>query len=261
MGQNFLAEPAVAAHVVEKATLEMHDTVVEIGAGLGALTIPLALKVKHVYAVEPDTRISGVLRNELVSAGVSNVTIVEEDILQCDVEAILGSANCPFKVAGNLPYHLSSPVLLYLVGRRGLVRSATLMFQKEVADRLVAKPGTKAYGRLSVLIQYCAHIDPVVHVPATCFYPKPRVDSTVVNIAFFQSPPFPATDESFFFRMVRAAFSKRRKMLKNALLNSDLDRTGRLILSAFEKAGIDPKRRAETLSVEEFVRLSNHLER
>jgi 16S rRNA (adenine1518-N6/adenine1519-N6)-dimethyltransferase len=259
MGQNFLADPHMAVTIVDAGSFEQQDTVVEIGAGLGALTIPLASRTKHVFAVEPDRAIAGLLKNELLAAGASNVTIVEEDILKCDIKTFVGTRPRSFKVAGNLPYHISSQVLRLLITLRPSVDCAVLMFQKEVAERLAAKAGNKTYGRLSVLVQYCAAVSPVAYVRSAAFYPKPKVDSAVVNITFFDKPPFPAIDEPFFFQMVRAAFGKRRKMLKNALLGSDLGMEGQTLLAAFDEANIAPQRRAETLSVEEFVRLSNAL--
>ena len=259
MGQNFLADPHLAHMIVEAGGFEQQDTVVEIGAGLGALTIPLAARTKHVYAVEPDRAIAGLLKNELLAAEASNVTIVEEDIFKCDLRVLTGSQAKPFKVAGNLPYHISSQVLRLLITLRPSVDCAVLMFQKEVAERLVANPGNKTYGRLSVYIQYCAAVTPLIDVASTAFFPKPKVDSAVINITFFDRPPFPAADEPFFFQMVRAAFGKRRKMLKNALLSSDLGVEGEALVKAFEVANIDPKRRAETLSIAEFVSLANAL--
>ncbi len=259
MGQHFLADPNVASMIVDKGKFEQQDTIVEIGAGLGALTVPLASSAKHVYAVEPDRRIAELLKNELLAAGVSNVTIVEEDILRCDIKTFSGPSETPIKVVGNLPYHISSQVIVLLINLRESIESAVLMFQKEVAERLLANPGTKSYGRLSVLTKYCASVHSIAHVTSSSFHPRPKVDSTVVGITFFASLPFPATDERFLFEIVRAAFGKRRKMLKNALMKSDLGFEDRHLSSGFERADIDPQRRAETLSVEEFVRLSNVL--
>ncbi len=259
MGQNFLTDANIASKITRMGKFHQEDTVVEIGAGLGALTVPLASQTKHVYAVEPDGQIAGLLRNELLAAGLSNVTIVEKDIFECDVEAMVGLSR-PVKVVGNLPYHISSPVLLQIVQWRSFVESAVLMFQREVAERLLAEPGVKAYGRLSVLVQYCAQVYPVTQVAASSFYPRPKVDSTVVGITFLTPTPFPAKDEEFLFQVVRAAFGKRRKMLKNALFNSDLGLEQHHLNSAFERANIDSRRRAETLNVEEFVRLSNLLQ-
>ena len=259
MGQHFLADRNVAASIVRRAQLEPDDVVIEIGAGLGALTLPLAQQVKHVMAVEPDSKIATLLDNELQAAGVLNVTIIEKDILECDFEALARRFDASLKVVGNLPYHISSQVLIRLIRFRGVIDAAFLMFQEEVAERLAAKSGSKTYGRLSVLIQYCARIYPLVSVAASAFFPKPKVDSQVVGVEFHHPVTFQATDESLLFQIVKAAFGKRRKTLKNALLGSNLGFGDKRVSAALELAGIDFQRRAETLSVKEFVTLSNLL--
>jgi len=259
MGQHFLTDPNVGALIVRRAQLEPDDVVLEIGAGLGALTLPLAAQVKHVLAVESDSKIATLLGNELLAAGVCNVTILERDILQCDIKALAGRSDASLKVVGNLPYHISSQVLIHLIRFRKVVDAAFLMFQKEVAERLMAKPGSKRYGRLSVLIQYYAKIYPLISVAASAFFPKPKVDSQVVGIAFRHPVSFQAADENLFFQIVRAAFGKRRKTLKNALLGGNLGFGNERVSAALELAGIDSRRRAETLSVKDFVTLSNLL--
>ncbi|NVM20874.1 MAG: ribosomal RNA small subunit methyltransferase A [Desulfobacterales bacterium] len=261
MGQNFLSDPNVAAMIVGRCEFAPDDTVLEIGAGLGALTVPLAGKVKRVLAVEPDKRIAAILGNELLAAGAHNVTIIEKDILRCDIETLAGASDTHLKVVGNLPYHISSQVLIRLINSRKWIDGAALMFQKEVAERILANPGTKTYGKLSVLIQYCARIRLLAQVSASSFFPKPKVDSQVVGIAFYSQLPFRAPDEPLLFRLVHAAFGKRRKTLKNALLSSDLGFEEQRISSALELAGIDPRRRAETLSVKEFVTLATMLKK
>jgi len=261
MGQHFLSDPNVAAMIVRRCKFGSDDMVLEIGAGLGALTVPLSGKVKHVLAVEPDKKIATILSNELLAASVYNVTIMENDILRCDIQTLAGASDTSLKVVGNLPYHISSQVLIHLINYRKCIDGAALMFQKEVAERLLAKPGSKTYGKLSVLIQYCARIRPLAQVAASSFFPKPKVDSKVVDIAFYARVPFRAADEPFFFRLVHAAFGKRRKTLKNALLSSNLGFEERRICLALELAGIDPRRRAETLSVREFVTLAGMLKR
>lgn len=261
MGQHFLADPNVAASIVRKAQFDPEDVVIEIGAGLGALTLPLAAQVKHVLAIEPDSKIAVLLGNELLAAGVTNVTVIEQDILTCDLKGIAEKLNGSLKVIGNLPYHISSQVLIRLIHFREVVDTAFLTFQKEVAERLTAEPGSKRYGRLSVLIQYCANIYPVLSVAASAFFPKPKVDSQVVAMEFQHPVSFQADDERFLFRVVKAAFGKRRKTLKNALLGSNLGLEEERLSAALKDVGIDPKRRAETLSIKEFVTLSNILHR
>ena len=259
MGQNFLTRPAVAASILDECRLTPEDSVLEIGSGLGALTVPLARLVKHVYAVEPDRQVTQLLRNELLANGITNVTIIETDILACDLSSMAEPAALPLKVIGNLPYHISSQVVVYLVNHRQFVSRAVLMFQKELARRLSAKAGTKMYGRLSVLLSYCSHTTSLVDVDAASFYPRPGVDSAVIAIDFLSTIAQPATDESFLFTLVQAAFGKRRKMLKNALKDINPGMSDNQLASAFVDARVDPSRRAETLRVEEFVSLSNAL--
>lgn len=261
MGQHFLADPNVAAMIVRRAQFDPDDVVLEIGAGLGALTLPLATKVKHVLAVEPDSKIAALLGNELLAQGISNVRIIEKDILLCDIGALADESDALLKVIGNLPYHISSQVLVRLIQFRQVIDTAFLTFQKEVAERLTAEPGSKNYGRLSVLVQYCAKIYAVVLVAASAFFPRPKVDSQVVRMEFEHPVSFHATDEHFLFQIVKAAFGKRRKTLRNALLGSNLGFEGQQLSAALEHAGIDPQRRAETLRVREFVTLSNLLQR
>jgi 16S rRNA (adenine1518-N6/adenine1519-N6)-dimethyltransferase len=260
MGQHFIKDPHVASTIVGRGGFHGCDFILEIGAGLGALTVPMARKARHVVAVEPDTEIAALLANELLAAGVSNVTIIKKDILCCDIKRLTHGAasDRPVKVVGNLPYHISSQVLIYLISGRENIDSAVLTFQKELAERLLAKPGTKIYGRLSVLVQYCAKIETILQVTASSFYPQPKVDSTVVRITF-GSPPFPAADEGLLVELVRSAFAKRRKTLKNALVKSNLGFDEGQVLGALRATGIDPARRAETLSVSNFVALANHL--
>ncbi len=261
MGQHFLTDPNVANMIVRRGCFGPEDRVLEIGAGLGALTIPLARRVGHVLAVEPDKQIVALLRTELLAAGVENVSIIEEDILKCDIQALAEQPPRSLKVAGNLPYHISSQALVHLINSRAWINGAVLMFQKELAERLLAQPGTKAYGRLSVMVQYCGQIHPLAQVAAPAFFPRPKVDSKVVSISFYDPLPFRAPNEPFLFRLVKAAFGKRRKTLKNALLNSALDATEPRISEALEVAEIDPQRRAETLTVEEFVLLAKSLKK
>ena len=257
MGQNFLTDPNVAALIIRRAQFAPEDVVLEIGAGLGALTLPLATHVRHVLAVEPDGKIATILGNEIQAAGISNITTIEKDILRLDIKALANESGTSIKVIGNLPYHISSQALVHLIRFREVIYAAFLMFQKEVAERLTASPGNKSYGRLSVLIQYCAKIYPLVSVEASAFFPKPKVDSKVVGIEFRHPVTFRATNEGLLFRIVKAAFGKRRKTLKNALLGGNLGFADDMISAALNSAGIDPQRRAETLSVKEFVTLSN----
>lgn len=258
-GQNFLADANVAEAIVRRAGLSKEDTVVEIGAGLGSLTIPLARSVRKVCAIEKDFRLPGLLRAELAVAGVQNVEVIEGDVLRIDFETLLGDSDSRWVVVGNLPYSISTQIIVRLIRHRRRFGRAILMFQKELADRLTAAPGGKDYGRISVVLQYCSHVSRLMDVDAACFFPKPQVDSTVISIAFQNDTGLSERDEGMFFEVVRAAFSKRRKTLKNALSGSGLIQLSGNVTGVLNAAGIDATRRAETLSVEDFVRLSRFL--
>ena len=259
LGQNFLADPSTAASIVEKSRLEPQAIVLEIGAGLGALTIPLAKAARHVYAVEKDSSLVPILENQLNKSHVANVEILNQNILKLNLQELFEKSGQKFTVMGNLPYNISSQVLVYLIKNRQFVNRAVLMFQKELAERISALPGGKDYGRLSVMLQYCASVKHLMEIKATVFFPRPKVDSSVIEVQFHDELLFPAYDEKFLFDVIKAAFGKRRKTLKNALTQSQLSLKNEDILSGLEISGIDPFRRAETLSVKEFVHLSNPL--
>jgi len=259
LGQNFLKDPSTAKTIIARAAIAAEDVVLEIGAGLGALTIPIASAVRKVYAVEKDFHLTGLLKTEFLVSGVTNVTLLEKDILQLDVSEVAADAGQKLIVMGNLPYNISSQVLVQLVKGRSHIQRAILMFQKELADRLVASPGRKDYGRLSVMLNYCADISSIVSIPAQMFFPRPKVDSSVVEIRFKEAPTIPAKSETLLFSVIKTAFGKRRKTLKNALIGNELKLDAKDAQLYLEQAGIDPVRRAETLTVEEFVGLSNCL--
>ncbi|WP_419658767.1 RsmA: ribosomal RNA small subunit methyltransferase A [Desulfosarcina variabilis str. Montpellier] len=257
LGQNFLSDANVARRIVEHAQLTDDDVVLEIGAGLGAITLPAAKAAHQLIAVDKDRQLIGLLRAELLAAGINNVEIREADILRLDINTLAGQVDRPLVVMGNLPYNISSQVIVKLIHARQYVDRAVLMLQKEMAQRICAGPGSKTYGRLSVMLQYCATARELMQVKAAQFFPAPKVDSTVIGIRFSDPPPFPAIDEALLFRVIKAAFGKRRKTLRNALSQSDLQLDPATCEMLLTQAEIDPTRRAETLSVAEFVRLSN----
>jgi len=256
-GQNFLSDPKTAEMIVSRSGISKEDIVLEIGAGLGALTVPLALAAEKVYAVEKDINLLPLLRTELLAKNIDNVSIMNENILETDIESIAAKHGRKTVVLGNLPYNISSQVLVKLINQRKCLSRAVLMFQKELSERICAKPGCKDYGRISVMLRYCADIGKIADIKASLFFPAPKIDSQIIEIKFKDSPDFPADDEKFFFRVIKAAFGKRRKTLKNSLSGSELEIDAKTALSALNLAGIDPARRAETLTVEEFVKLSN----
>lgn len=257
LGQNFLSDPSMATMIVERAGIRSHDVVVEIGSGLGALTIPAATAAKKIYAVETDRRITRLLKTELTINGVTNADVFEENILTVDLKQLFEREGRRLFILGNLPYNISSQILVWMTESRQAVDRAVLMFQKELAERLKAEPGNKSYGRISVLAQYCADIKKIAEVGASCFYPRPKIDSTVLEFRFHHPPRYPAESEQVFTRLVKAGFSKRRKTLKNALSTSELNIEPARAAEVLEASHIDPGRRAETLTIEEFVRLSN----
>jgi 16S rRNA (adenine1518-N6/adenine1519-N6)-dimethyltransferase len=256
-GQNFLSDPSTADMIVSRSGILPEDIVLEIGAGLGALTIPLSKAADKVYAVEKDENLIPVLRNELDSQNIANAEILNTNILDIDLNDFFTRHGRKIIVAGNLPYNISSQVLVKLITEREFVNRAVLMFQKELSERICAKPGGKDYGRISVMIQYCSDIIKISDVKASLFFPKPKIDSQVIEIRFTEKLPFHADDEKFLIKVIKAAFGKRRKTLKNSLSGSELGIDALAAASALNSAGIDPVRRAETLTVEEFVRLSN----
>ena len=257
LGQNFLNDPNLARAIVEKAGLDSDDVVLEIGPGLGAITIPAAKAARRVIAVDKDGRIIDLLRTELLAAGIQNVDIREADILRVDLAAVYREAGRPLVVMGNLPYNISSQVIVQLIHARNCVDRAVLMLQKEMAQRICAEPGSKDYGRLSVMLGYCSRTQILMQVRASLFFPAPKIDSTVIGIRFADPPDIRADDESLLFRVIKAAFGKRRKTLRNALSQSDLKLDAATCQLLLTEAQIDPMRRAESLSVPGFVRLSN----
>jgi 16S rRNA (adenine1518-N6/adenine1519-N6)-dimethyltransferase len=259
LGQNFLVNPATAEMIVERAALSPDDVVLEIGAGLGALTLPAAAKVRAVTALETDADLIALLRPELALRRIDNVTVVHADFLKVDIASLAEAGR--LVVMGNLPYNISSQVVVRLIHARPSVSRAVLMLQRELAERLCAAPGGKAYGRLTAMLAYCSEVKRVAEVAASLFFPRPKVDSEVIEIRFHETPPHAARSEEFLFRTIKAAFSQRRKTLRNALMGSELHVTADTALEALKRAGITPSRRAETLAVPEFVALSDALER
>jgi 16S rRNA (adenine1518-N6/adenine1519-N6)-dimethyltransferase len=253
LGQNFLADPSTARMIVSRACVGPEEIVVEIGSGLGALTVPLARSVHRVYAIEKDPKLAGILRSELLSAGTSNVLVMETDVLGIDFSDLARDAGRRLTVFGNLPYNISSQVVIKLTEARESLSRAILMFQKELAVRLRAVPGGRDYGRISAMLAYCAWTRSLAVVKAKSFYPSPKVDSEVLEIAFTPEKHYPPHDPARLFRLIAAAFNQRRKTLKKALTGSDLRIGSETAAQVLVRAGIDPRRRAETLSAEEFV--------
>lgn len=257
MGQNFIKDPGIAERIADKASIGRADTVLEIGPGLGSLTMALAGRASKVIAVEKDRRLVPLLEAELKQNRIDNVTVIRADFLTFDLKPAAEMKK--LVVVGNLPYNISSQILFRLVQEREYIARAVLMFQKEVAVRISAPPGTRDFGRLSAVVQYCATVSDLLDVEPASFFPQPDVDSRVILVEFNRPAIFDKADETFHFDVIRAAFSKRRKTLKNALTNAGLPVTKDQVAQALTLAGIDPQRRAETLQTDEFVRLSRSL--
>ena len=259
LGQNFIVDPAFTEMIVKRAGILPADIILEIGAGLGALTIPLARRAKKVFAVEKDRQIIPILNTEILVNGLTNISIIEKDIMSLDIKALVEDMGGKIVVMGNLPYNISSQILVQLIRSREGISRAVLMFQKELAQRITAETGCKDYGRLTVMLRYCSDIKKLVDAKASLFFPKPKVDSQILEIKFKKEIDHKAADEPFLFKVIKAGFGNRRKTLKNALAASELNIDPNTAKGVLEKSGIDPIRRAETLTVEEFVKLSNNL--
>ena len=251
LGQNFLIDANVVRQIVEAAELSEADTVLEVGPGIGTLTQGLAESKASVVAVELDTRLLPVLATTL--EGYDNVRVVHGDILKVNIMEEVGASN--FKVCANLPYYSTTPIIFALLEKRLPMERLVAMVQKEVAERMAAQPGGKDYGALSVAIQYYTEPEIAFIVPPTSFIPAPAVDSAVIVCKRRAKPPVEVCDEALFFRVVKAAFSLRRKMLSNSLKNMGIK--AEQVAKWLELAGVDGKRRAETLSLEDFAKLTN----
>ncbi|MBU2489311.1 MAG: ribosomal RNA small subunit methyltransferase A [Proteobacteria bacterium] len=254
LGQNFLADPSTARMLARRMSLSPEDQVVEIGAGTGALTFPLAERAGRVFAVETDRRLLPLLEDQARNWGPGNVTVMHGDFLKMSLADFPGDS--PLVVAGNLPYHISSQVLVKLVRERGRVKKAALMFQKEMAARILAGPGGRDYGRISVLAAYVCSVRSLATLGPGHFFPPPKVDSVVLLFTFDRPGFSEPGEEERFFKTVGAAFSTRRKTLRNALAMGGAVPDAAAAERALAAAGIDPARRAETLDLEEFKRLS-----
>lgn len=255
LGQSFLSDPSIAAAIITGAKLSSQDVVLEIGAGLGALTIPLARSVEKVYAVEKDRQLIDLLKTELLANQISNCEIISGNILQMDLHQFAESAGRKITVIGNLPYNISSQVIIKLIQSRHGFERAILMFQKELAQRLAARPGGRQYGRITALLRYCADIRTLLYVKTSAFYPPPKVDSAVIEISFKPTTGYGSHNEVMLFAVIKAAFGNRRKTLKNALTASGLRINSQIAMQALSSAGIDPSRRAETLEPADFISL------
>ena len=261
-GQNFLIDTHVLDKIIRAADIGKEDLVIEIGPGIGTMTQYLAEAAGKVIAVEIDKNLIPILEDTL--SDFDNVQVINDDVLKVDIRKLAEDENKgkPVKVVANLPYYITTPIIMGLFENHVPVESITVMVQKEVADRMQTGPGSKHYGALSLAVQYYAHPYIVANVPPNCFMPRPKVGSAVIRLTRHAHPPVEVQDEKLMFDIIRAAFNQRRKTLANALKNSDrIDLTKEQIMEGIEKAGKGADIRGEVLTLGEFARLSNELHR
>ena len=260
-GQNFLIDSNILENIIDAAEITKDDCVLEIGPGIGTMTQYLCENAREVVAVEIDKKLIPILENDTLAA-YDNITIINEDILKVDINKIVQEKNDgkPIKVVANLPYYITTPIIMGLFESHVPLDSITIMVQKEVADRMQVGPGTKDYGALSLAVQYYAKPKVMLTVPASCFMPRPNVDSAVIKLTRYQDSPVKAVDERFMFDIIRASFNQRRKTLVNGLTNaSGLKVTKEAVLSALEKMGLPATIRGEALTLVQFAQLSDIL--
>lgn len=259
-GQNFLIDGNIVSNIVKNAGITKEDTVLEIGPGIGTMTQVLCEQAKNVIAVEIDKRLIDVLTFTL--RDYDNVTVINSDILKCNIEELCKqySSNGRLKVVANLPYYITTPIIMELLEKNNnsVIESITVMIQKEVAERLGAEPGNKDYGAITLSINYYSDANIVMTVPASCFMPRPNVDSAVIRMDIYDKPPVATMDEVKMFKVIKAAFSQRRKTLVNSV-SSSTDIAKETILKSLNEMGLSESVRGETLSLEQFAELSDRI--
>ncbi|WP_127836579.1 16S rRNA (adenine(1518)-N(6)/adenine(1519)-N(6))-dimethyltransferase RsmA [Clostridium prolinivorans] len=254
LGQNFLIDETVLYDIIEGAEVNKEDFIIEIGPGVGTLTKELLKRAKKVYAIELDDALIPILNKELEQ--FDNFNIIHKDALKVDFNEIIGEEKS-VKVVANLPYYVTTPIIAKLLNGNYNFKSITIMIQKEVGERIAAKPSTKEYGALSILVQYYCDIKTIRKVSPSSFFPQPKVESIVIKLDKLPQKRVCVKDEKLFFKIVREAFNMRRKTLWNAMKSLKLD--NKILEKAFEHSGIDSKRRGETLNLQEFANLSNSI--
>ena len=255
-GQNFLIDENVVEKIVREAGVTKDDFVVEVGPGIGTMTQILCENAREVVAVE----LIPILTEDTLSY-YDNVTVINEDILKLDIKKLADEKNegRPIKVVANLPYYITTPIIMGLFESHVPLDSITIMVQKEVADRMQCGPGTKDYGALSLAVQFYAKPKVVLNVPASCFMPRPNVDSAVIRLERFKTPPVDVKNEHLMFKIIRASFNQRRKTMLNSVGNSGIGITKEALTSALETMGLPLTIRGEALTLEQFAELSNLL--
>ena len=260
-GQNFLIDENVVEKIVRDAGVTKDDFVLEIGPGIGTMTQILCENAREVVAVEIDDKLIPILTEDTLS-WYDNVTVIHEDILKLDIVKLANERNGgkPIKVVANLPYYITTPIIMGLFESHVPLDSITIMVQKEVADRMQVGPGTKDYGALSLAVQYYAKPQILLNVPASCFMPRPNVDSAVIQLTRYEKPPVEVADEHLMFGLIRASFNQRRKTMTNSVGNSpELSVSKEQMAAALEKCGLSATVRGEALTLEQFAELANVL--
>ncbi len=260
-GQNFLIDTHVLDKIIAAAGITREDTVLEIGPGIGTMTQYLCENAGKVIAVEIDRTLVPILENDTLS-GYDNFRIINEDVLKLDLKKLIDEENGgrPIKVAANLPYYITTPIVMKLLEERLPIDNITVMVQKEVADRMQAGPGSKDYGALSLAVQYYAEAYIAANVPPNCFMPRPNVGSAVIRLTLHREPPVKVRDEKLMFALIRASFNQRRKTLQNGIVNSpELSFTKEQVAAALSGMGLSESVRGEALTLEQFGELSDRL--
>lgn len=260
-GQNFLIDTHVLEKIIKSAEITKEDLVLEIGPGIGTMTQYLCENAREVVAVEIDKNLIPILENDTLAA-YDNVTVINEDILKLDLNALVQERNGGnrIKVVANLPYYITTPIIMGLFESHVPLQNITVMVQKEVADRMQAGPGSKDYGALSLAVQYYAKPYIAANVPQNCFMPRPNVGSAVIRLTLHEEPPVQVNDESFMFALIRASFNQRRKTLVNGLTNAaELKISKEEVQEALEQMGLSATVRGEALTLEQFAELANLL--
>ena len=257
-GQNFLINTGILEDIIEAAEITKDDFVLEIGPGIGTMTQYLCESAREVVAVEIDKNLIPILKDTL--SAYDNVEVLNDDILKVDIKTLAETRNAgkPIKVVANLPYYITTPIIMGLFESHVPIDSITIMVQKEVADRMQEGPGSKEYGALSLAVQYYAHPEIVVNVPPSCFMPQPKVGSAVIRLTRHAKPPVDVENEKLMFQIIRASFNQRRKTLANGLNNfSGLNLSKEVIQQCIEELGVPATIRGEALSLAQFAELSN----
>lgn len=259
-GQNFLIDEGVLEDIIDKSGITEDDCVLEIGPGIGTLTQYLAEKSRHVVAVEIDKALIPILADTL--SDYDNVTVINDDILKVDITKLTEEYNSgrPIKVVANLPYYITTPIVMGLLEGDAPVKSIAVMVQKEVADRMKCGPGTKDYGALSLAVGYYADANVILNVSPDCFMPQPKVGSSVIKLDIYEKPPVETKDPKYMFKVIRAGFNMRRKTLVNALLGGSLNLTREKIESALTEMNLSPTIRGEALTLTQFAELADILQ-